>query len=373
MPRGPARPYPSITITDAARIAQAIRDNNAGHDWNRVLLAEALGWSPSGSGFRDLIATSAKYGFTKGNFHSETIGLTDLGVKLTVSRGENERLDAMRQGFRRIPLFNQMLTHFNNNKLPPVEYLENALQRDPFKVTPEWSEEAARVFIANGKAVGFIRDVGGSPYVVLEAGPPTADVAFEQELGDQPDAPVSSADGAAQNGAVAVEEVQESQMRVQNEPPPKVQEGPSQLQFFIAHGYDTDAVQDVQRILDELGIPYVVAVEEPNAGRPISQKVKDLMDACSAGIFIFSADEEFRDKEGNVIYRPRENVIYELGAASYKYDRGIVIFKEKDVSFPSDFRDLGYIEFEKGQLRGKSMELLRELIALKAVKLLPGS
>ena len=66
-------------------------------------------------------------------------------------------------------------------------------------------------------------------------------------------------------------------------------------------------------------------------------------------------------------------MIYELGAASYKYGPHIVIFKEKEVSFPSDFSDLGYIEFEKGQLRGKSMELLRELIALKAVRLLPGS
>ena len=144
-------------------------------------------------------------------------------------------------------------------------------------------------------------------------------------------------------------------------------------QFFIAHGRDKESVQQVKKILEELGIPYVVAVEEPNAGRPISQKIKDLMDACSAGIFIFSADEEFRDKEGNPIYRPRENVIYELGAASYKYDRRIVIFKERTVSFPSDFQDLGYIEFDKGQLEGKSMALLAELIALKAVRLLPGS
>ena len=144
------------------------------------------------------------------------------------------------------------------------------------------------------------------------------------------------------------------------------------LQFFIAHGRDLDALQEVQRILDKLGIPYMIAAEEANVGRPISRKVKELMDACIGGIFIFSADEEFKDKEGNIIFRPRENVIYELGAASYVYDQSIVIFKEKNVTFPTDFRDLGYIEYEKGQLAGKTMELLTELIALKAIKLLPG-
>ena len=148
---------------------------------------------------------------------------------------------------------------------------------------------------------------------------------------------------------------------------------PATLQFFIAHGYDKEAAQQVENILNELGIPYIVAVEEANAGRPISQKIKELMNACSGGKFIFSADEEFKDKDGNSIFRPRENVIYELGAASYLYDQRIVIFKERSVTFPSDFQDLGYIEFEKGQLAGKTMELLRELIALKAVKLLPGS
>jgi len=49
-----------------------------------------------------------------------------------------------------------------------------------------------------------------------------------------------------------------------------------------------------------------------------------------------------------------------------------VIFKERGVEFPTDFRDLGYIEYEKGGLSAKSMELLRELIKLKAVRVTAG-
>jgi predicted nucleotide-binding protein len=97
------------------------------------------------------------------------------------------------------------------------------------------------------------------------------------------------------------------------------------------------------------------------------------MKSCSAGIFIFSADEEFQDKDGNAIWRPRENVIYELGAASLEYGQRIVIFKEKGVYFPTDFRDLGYIEYEKGKLDAKAMDLLTELIQLGAVRITAGT
>jgi hypothetical protein len=62
-----------------------------------------------------------------------------------------------------------------------------------------------------------------------------------------------------------------------------------------------------------------------------------------------------------------------LGAASLLYGQRIVILKEKHVDFPTDFRDLGYIEYEKDHLAEKSMELLRELIKLKAVALIPSS
>jgi predicted nucleotide-binding protein len=65
-------------------------------------------------------------------------------------------------------------------------------------------------------------------------------------------------------------------------------------------------------------------------------------------------------------------VVFELGAASLLYNQRIVIFKEKDVMFPSDFRDLGYIEYERGKLAGTSLQLLKELIKLGAVQLLPG-
>jgi hypothetical protein len=43
------------------------------------------------------------------------------------------------------------------------------------------------------------------------------------------------------------------------------------------------------------------------------------------------------------------------------------------VEFPTDFRDLVYIEFEKDDLAEESMELLRKLGKLRAVRVVAGS
>jgi predicted nucleotide-binding protein len=125
--------------------------------------------------------------------------------------------------------------------------------------------------------------------------------------------------------------------------------------------------------LDLFKVKYAVAVDEPNKGRPISKKVAELMrNECSSGIFIFTADEQFLkgNPDGSTveIWRPSENVVYELGAASILYENRIVIFKEEGVSFPSDFSDLGYIEFVKDQLGTELGNLFKELVALDIVE-----
>jgi predicted nucleotide-binding protein len=138
--------------------------------------------------------------------------------------------------------------------------------------------------------------------------------------------------------------------------------------IFIAHGKNKKPLEQLKKILDQFKIPYKVAVDEPNLGRPIGSKIRDIMQACNCAILIFTADEQFQDKDGNTIWRPSENVTYELGASGYLYDNRIVIMKEDEVVFPTNFRDLGYISFEKDQLDAKVMDVLKELIGFGIVK-----
>jgi predicted nucleotide-binding protein len=138
--------------------------------------------------------------------------------------------------------------------------------------------------------------------------------------------------------------------------------------IFLAHGKNKTALEQLKKILGQFNIPFKVAVDEPNLGRPISSKVKETMQLCNCAILIFTADEKFIDKDDNEIWRPSENVVYELGACSYLYGDRVVIIKEDRVLFPSNFRDVGYISFSDGGLDAKAMEILKELIGFGIVK-----
>jgi len=139
--------------------------------------------------------------------------------------------------------------------------------------------------------------------------------------------------------------------------------------IFVAHGKNKKPLEQLKKILEQFHIPYKVALDEPNLGRPISGKIKEVMHGCNCAILIFTADEEFRDNKDNVIWRPSENVVYELGASGYLYDNRIVILKEDTVSFPSNFSDIGYISFGHDQLEAKAMDVLKELIGFGIVKI----
>lgn len=155
------------------------------------------------------------------------------------------------------------------------------------------------------------------------------------------------------------------------ETPPKDEprEKPLGQAIFIAHGKKKKPLDQLKKILDQFKIPYKVAVEEPNLGRPISGKVREIMKSCNCAILVFTADEQLTDKAGKTTFRPSENVVYELGAAGYLYDNRIVIMKEDEVDFPTNFRDLGYISFEKDELEAKAMDILKELIGFGIVKM----
>ena len=139
--------------------------------------------------------------------------------------------------------------------------------------------------------------------------------------------------------------------------------------IFIGHGKNKKPLEQLKKVLDQFRIPYKVATEEPNLGRPISAKVREIMQSCNCAILIFTADEEFKTPAGVTIWRPSENVVHELGASGYLYDNRLVIMKEEGVTFPSNFHDIGYISFEKDQLEAKSMDVLKELIGFGIVKI----
>jgi len=212
---------------------------------------------------------------------------------------------------------------------------------------------------------------GLGKYVVGRRGSPTRMEFNFERLGHLIESAPQPTDLVDQPGAVNRDSSHSQESSVDQEIPPVVERTPRNLGqgIFVAHGKNKMPMEQLKKILEQFKIPYKVAIEEPNLGRPISAKVKETMEACNCAILIFTADEEFKDKDGNTIWRPSENVVFELGASSFLYENRIVIMKEQSVVFPSNYRDVGYIAFEKDQLEAKAMEILRELIGFGIVKI----
>jgi hypothetical protein len=337
------RPFPRNNLEEAIKLAQTIQDQNNGKPMKRIFIADHLKIKPESTNFSYLISASNKYGLIKGNEKSEYIELTQLGDSIAKAKG-NDRIPFLQEACQKVAVFQKFYQRYRDAKLPTEEYARKLL-KDEFEVPPEHVDECFNLIVTNGRFAGLVREVAGASRVVFEITPLTP-VEEEQEEGVEGETP------------------QEEAL-----PPPSPPETVKPKQIFIAHGKNKVPLEQLKKILDQFKVPYRVVTEEAHRGRPIPQKVADTMNNCSSAIFIFTADEEVVDAQGNKTYKPSDNVVYELGAAGILYGKNIVIFKEEGVTFASDFSDLGYITFGKDNLEAKATDLLKELLEFGLLKI----
>ena len=318
-------------------------------------MAQAADLSPQSSRWRDLTGASIAYGLTKGGSNAPYIELTDLGRRVVAPQAEGDKVLALQEAALMPTAISTFLRKYNGKAFPRDDIAKNVLEQE-CAVPRKTVDRALRMVRETAETAGFLESIKGNLYVQLEAAPPSGREVGSVDLDDTTDANAGGFDDAPAET-----------LRPGDGEPARTEERPVKL--FIGHGSRTAPLEQLKKILDDFGIPYAVAEEEPHAGRPISEKVADLMRSCTAGIFVFTADDLYTDAGGNTVHLPRQNVVHELGAASLLYGRGIVIFKEDTVSLPSNFSDLGYIEFTGDNLEASAMDLFRELLALGAVKI----
>lgn len=352
------RNYPPLTLADAMKVPRAIEDEASGMTVSRLTLAELLGSTPTSSVFKDLVASSRFYGLTNGGINAGEFGLTKLGEDAT-GGDEVARAAALKAAVMNVPPYKAFFERFKNKKMPGSGPFKEFLVRDA-EVPGEKAEECMAYIGSDAETAGLVRSVKGGNWVDLSGTPSPSSA---EQAGDEE--PVAAEHG--DDGGAPPEPVTDLGAGAPAEPEAK--RPPAEpKKVFIAHGKNRTPLDQLKKALDQFKVKYAVAVDEPHKGRPISTKVAQLMEEeCSSGIFIFTADERFlREDNGKTeeVWRPSENVVFELGAASILYDNRIVIFKEKGVTFPSDFSDLGYIEFEKDQLVAEIGSLFSELVGL---------
>jgi len=352
------RNYPRNSLEQSLVVAQKIIDEKAGEPMKRLLVADALGVSPSSTNFRYLLSSSRAYGLTEGTEKAVDISVTALGREIAHERGIS-RVNALRKAVMTPELFKDFFTRYNGNKLPSEDMLKKILVSD-FQVPSGRSEEAAALIVQNGKFASIIRSISGNPHVLLDETPVDTEASAETDSPEPSD--VIGEDDAG---------VYDPQPPQAERPPQENKNNSSPKAIFIGHGGNTGPLEKLEKILAQFQIPYKVADAEPNLGRPIPSKVKEIMQGCGSAILIFTKDKKFLDEDGNEIWRPSENVVHELGAASYAYEDRVVIFKEQGIKLPANFSSVGYIEFEEDGIDAKTADLLRELIGFGLVKITP--
>ncbi len=352
-----AIPFPRNSLTDALRVAKSIWNDNAGRPFPLGDIASKLNYSPTSGSFRDLIRSAERYGLTEGTWvqdTTKTIALSSLGMSIVAPKVDEDPNAYMRKALETPEVFKEFLNSVNGRVIPPEDVCKSTLIRDSHILR----EDVDACYAILNKNIQELKlsqpNTQGTPYLRLDK--------LSATLLTSP---------TIQEGGETTEKGSEE---VPTQLPIVVSETPTKQipkQIFVAHGKNTRPLEQLEKILNKFKVNYKVAVEEPHSGRPVSTKVAELMKNCTSGIFIFTADEKTIDSEGNEIWRPSDNVVYELGAASVLYGNKIVIFKESDVKFASDFSDLGYISFEKDKLDAKAADLMIELINLGFVQLTP--
>lgn len=346
---------PSMELEKASRLARSIWDNFAGRSAKPMQLAEALDVKPSSGGWRELCGASIAYGLTDGGYNATEIKLTDLGRRVVAPKDEGDDVVATRLAALTPRVCREFFTRYDGMKFPNEKVAISVLV--DMGVPKERAERCLTIFRANGQFARVLRTIKGEQYVALDV--PASELS--------PSSTPEEAD--PETGTFDLPEA-----KLPKTPPAEVvQLGNSKpRQIFVAHGKKTEPLKAIKEVLDKFKVPYVVAVDEPHGGRPISEKVAQLMKDCAAGIFIFTPDETFTLDSGEKIYRPSENVVFELGAGNVLWGKKIVILKEKTVTFASDYRDIGYIEFSMDGIKSTASELLAELIELDFVRLQVG-
>jgi hypothetical protein len=347
--------FPKHSLKATLRVALALEEKNSGNPMPPTDVAIAIDKSPGSSDFRMLLSSSIKYGLSTGSYNQSKVALTGLARDIVAPTSDEAKNKALFQSAFTPPLFKSIFGAYKGKKVPDMQFFQNTLVRD-FGVSRDQAARCAAVFYENADYLGLVRQATTGKWLASE--PTGAGAQWElAEAGE-------TSGGENAENIPPEEKPPVPQLRAEAKTPSVP---PAKNAIFLGHGKNRVPLQQLEKFLSEYKIPYKVVVDEANKGRPISQKVAESMNECGAAIIIFTTDEEFKDQNGQTIFRPSENAIFELGAASALYGSRVVIFKETGVTFPTNFRDIGYIEFDKDRLDAKASELFRELIAFKLI------
>lgn len=332
---------PKMALRDSLKIAEALRDDFAGRAAQPHQLALAVDVSPTSSNWQRLCGASIAYGLTSGGYNASEISLTDLGRRVVTPTEEGDDAMALVQASLTPRIAKEFFARYDRAKFPQDRIGKNVLSE--MGVPPSLLDATLEILKDNGRLVGVILETKTGPYVAVDNGGAVAKRIDDEELVD---------DGALsdQLGKSAETGTEEAGELGQAKQTPKEQVKERNNRVFIAHGKNTEVVEQLKKILAFGKFEPVVAVEHQSTAIPVPEKVLQDMRRCCAGILHLCSEEELLDREHKIVHRLNENVLIEIGAAMALYGGNFILLVQKGVHVPSNLQGLQRCEYEGTKL-----------------------
>ena len=323
------RPYPTHSLQDTLAAAETIREANGGQPFAPDRLAAAMGTTRGSSAFRMKLTSSVKYGLTEGGVNDEAISLTTLGEAAVSPRSEEERRRALLDAACNPEVFGGFYEGLDGQPLPRDDFSRNVLERE-WGIDPSISAECIELIRANGEFVGILGvDASGVLGVNLS----------RAVAASEPQPSSDAAPSAVRVGWRPTEPERDARLS----PPGKV---------YLGYQAETEVVDFIKELLQEFGIPYCSAEDEPDSPQPVSTKVSEAMLSCNSAIMVLT--EEPPD-------RGPDRMLFHVGAASALYRKKVVVLCENDTESYSPFMGLETIAYSRNRPEDVGLGLLMSL------------
>jgi predicted nucleotide-binding protein len=336
---------PSISLSKALRVAQAIGQQYGYKPVTPVQLAKALEMQTTSGPFRVITGASIAYGLTSGGAYADQIALEPLGLSVIRPTNEGDDVTAKRQALLKPRVIREFLTRYNGAAVPREDIALNVL--NDLGVPPDRTKGVYDLIMDGAASVGLLQDIKGRKYVELNG---SADIG-----GNDQSEPEDKQDADAPRPSVVATP----------KGPPLVEAGTEDKRLrrvFITHGKNVAFVEPIKKLLAFGELEPVVSVERQSVSQPVPDKVMGDMRSCGAAII--HVDEELRlmdkDTTQHVVLNP--NVLIEIGAAMALYGRRFILLVKDGIDLPSNLKGLYEVRYAGDTLDSNATIKLLEAI-----------
>ncbi|MCU5775855.1 nucleoside 2-deoxyribosyltransferase [Erwiniaceae bacterium BAC15a-03b] len=145
----PKREFPLYSLDECRKIADALKEFNAGNPWSPAEIAKALNLGTGKStSFYYLTAAARDYGLTTGTRDSQKIDLTDLGRSVVYPKSPLEQAGGVLSSFLNVELFKKVYEYYQGKNLPEIEYLKNTLKTE-FGIDDSLQDDFYKIYQKN--------------------------------------------------------------------------------------------------------------------------------------------------------------------------------------------------------------------------------